>query len=125
MVIFRENTEDIYVGIEFEAGTDENKKFLSSSNRPSEILCKRSAFRRAPAIGIKPVSKEGSERLIRSAIEYAIANKRKSVTLVHKGNIQNSQKARFAIGATSSPSASSHPKPTAGNQWERTKAGKG
>jgi isocitrate dehydrogenase len=85
MVIFRENTEDIYAGIEWEAGSPEAKKvihFLQNEMGVSKIR-----FPESSAIGIKPVSIEGSERLIRRAIQYAIDNKRKSVTLVHKGNI--------------------------------------
>jgi isocitrate dehydrogenase len=87
MAIFRENTEDIYAGIEFEQGSGDAQKFgeLLSSTFPK--LFKKVRFPQTAAFGIKPVSREGSERLIRSAIEYAIACKRKSVTLVHKGNI--------------------------------------
>src|SRR5476649_1123895 len=88
MVIFRENTEDIYVGIEFEAGTEDNKKFLELFKQAFPKAYAKIRFPQSSGIGIKPVSKEGSERLIRSAIKYALANKRKSVTLVHKGNIQ-------------------------------------
>src|SRR5471032_1756784 len=94
MVIFRENTEDIYAGIEFEAGTDENKKFLELFKQAFPKSYAKIRFPLSSGIGIKPVSKEGSERLIRSAIEYAIANQRESVTLVHKGNIQ-----KFTEGA--------------------------
>jgi len=85
MVIFRENTEDIYAGIEWAAGTDEVKKviaFLSDMG-----VRKKIRFPESSAIGIKPVSEEGSKRLIRKAIQYAIANNRKSLTIVHKGNI--------------------------------------
>ena len=87
MVIFRENTEDIYAGIEFEQGSEDAAKFseLLSSSFPK--LFKKVRFPQSSAFGIKPVSREGSERLIRAALEYAIANKRKSLTLVHKGNI--------------------------------------
>src|SRR5258706_1853785 len=87
MVIFRENCEDIYAGIEFESGSEANKKFLDlfKANFPKEFAKIR--FPETSGIGIKPVSKDGSERLIRSAIEYAITNKSKSVTIVHKGNI--------------------------------------
>src|SRR5437016_9514145 len=88
MVIFRENTEDIYVGIEFEAGTEENRKFLELFKQNFPKSYAKIRFPNTSGIGIKPVSKEGSERLIRSAIQYAVANKRKSLTLVHKGNIQ-------------------------------------
>lgn len=85
MVIFRENTEDIYAGIEWAAGTDEVEKviqFLSDMG-----VRKKIRFPESSAIGIKPVSIEGSQRLIRKAIQYAIDNKRKSVTITHKGNI--------------------------------------
>ncbi len=85
MVIFRENTEDIYAGIEWAAGTDEVKKviaFLSDMG-----VRKKIRFPESSAIGIKPVSVDGSKRLIRKAIQYAIDNNRKSVTIVHKGNI--------------------------------------
>jgi isocitrate dehydrogenase len=87
MVIFRENCEDIYAGIEFELGTEEAENFKSflSKTFPNEF--KKVRFPDTTAFGIKPVSKEGSERLIRAAIQYAIKNKRKSLTLVHKGNI--------------------------------------
>lgn len=86
ITIFRENTEDIYAGIEWEAGTPEVKKvieFLQNDMSVSKIR-----FPETSSIGIKPISKEGSERLIRSAIEYALANQLTNVTIVHKGNIQ-------------------------------------
>ena len=85
MVVFRENTEDIYAGIEWEAGTDDVKKVLSFLQ--NEMGVRKIRFPQTSAIGIKPVSPDGSKRLIRSAIEYAKANDRRSVTLVHKGNI--------------------------------------
>ncbi|MEZ0120833.1 MAG: hypothetical protein SGVNAXEH_000980 [Holophagaceae bacterium] len=87
MIIFRENCEDIYAGIEFELGTEaaENFKSILAKTFPNEF--KKIRFPDTTAFGIKPVSKEGSERLIRAAIQYAIKNQRKSVTLVHKGNI--------------------------------------
>ena len=85
MVIFRENTEDIYAGIEWEAGSAEAKKLIHFLQ--NEMGVTKIRFPETSAIGIKPVSTEGSERLIRRAIQYAIDNKRKSVTLVHKGNI--------------------------------------
>ncbi|CAE6710645.1 NADP-dependent isocitrate dehydrogenase [Candidatus Nitrotoga fabula] len=85
MVIFRENTEDIYAGIEWEPGSPEAKKLIHFLQ--TELNVKKIRFPETSAIGIKPVSIEGSERLIRRAIQYAIDHKRKSVTLVHKGNI--------------------------------------
>ena len=85
MVIFRENTEDIYAGIEWAEGTPEAEKFLKFLKE--EMNVKKVRFPRTSAFGVKPVSIEGTERLVRAAIEYALANNRPSVTLVHKGNI--------------------------------------
>jgi isocitrate dehydrogenase len=85
MVIFRENTEDIYAGIEYQEGTAEVRKLVEFLQR--EMGAKSIRFPQSSAIGIKPVSAEGSKRLVRAAIEHARANGRKSVTLVHKGNI--------------------------------------
>ncbi|KUO97190.1 isocitrate dehydrogenase [Ferroacidibacillus organovorans] len=85
MVIFRENSEDIYAGIEWAAGTPEAQKVIRFLQ--DEMGVKKIRFPETSAIGIKPISKEGTDRLIRSAIEYAIAHQRKSVTIVHKGNI--------------------------------------
>ncbi len=85
MVIFRENTEDIYAGIEYKAGTPEVKKVIDFLQK--EMKVNKIRFPETSSIGVKPVSEEGSKRLIRAAIRYAIANNRKSVTLVHKGNI--------------------------------------
>jgi isocitrate dehydrogenase len=85
MVIFRENTEDIYAGIEYKAGTEEVRRVIDFLQ--GQMGAQSIRFPATSAIGIKPVSEEGSKRLIRAAIEYAIAQKRSSVTLVHKGNI--------------------------------------
>lgn len=85
MVIFRENTEDIYAGIEWKAGTDEVKKVINFLQ--NEMGVKKIRFPESSSIGIKPVSIEGTERIVRAAIDYAIEHKRDSVTLVHKGNI--------------------------------------
>jgi len=85
MVIFRENTEDIYAGIEWEANSEEAKKVIAFLQ--NEMGVKKIRFPESSAIGVKPVSIEGTERLVRRAIQYAIDNKRRSVTLVHKGNI--------------------------------------
>jgi isocitrate dehydrogenase len=87
MVIFRENTEDIYAGIEFQEGSEDNKKFLDVLAQTFPKAYKKIRFPKSSGIGIKPVSREGSERLIRSAFEYAIQQKKPNVTLVHKGNI--------------------------------------
>jgi isocitrate dehydrogenase len=85
MVIFRENTEDIYAGIEWKAGTPEAKKVVEWLQTAMGV--KKIRFPETSSIGVKPVSQEGTERLVRAAIKYALAQKRKSLTLVHKGNI--------------------------------------
>lgn len=87
MVIFRENTEDIYAGIEFQEGTEDNKKFLNYFKEAFPKQFKKIRFPETSGIGIKPVSKEGTERLVRAAIKFAIEQKKPNVTLVHKGNI--------------------------------------
>ncbi|HZG79384.1 MAG TPA: NADP-dependent isocitrate dehydrogenase [Brevibacillus sp.] len=92
MVIFRENTEDIYAGVEWAEGTPEVKKVIDFLQ--NEMGVKKIRFPETSGIGIKPVSKDGTERLVRAAINYAIDNNRKSVTLVHKGNIM-----KFTEGA--------------------------
>ena len=92
MVIFRENTEDIYAGIEWEAGSDGCNKVIKFLQ--DEMGVKKIRFPATSGIGIKPISKDGTERLVRAAIKYAIANKRRSVTIVHKGNIM-----KFTEGA--------------------------
>ncbi|MCM3477330.1 NADP-dependent isocitrate dehydrogenase [Caldibacillus thermoamylovorans] len=92
MVIFRENTEDIYAGIEYKEGTPEVKKVIEFLQ--NEMGVKKIRFPETSGIGIKPVSKEGTERLVRAAINYAIREGRKTVTLVHKGNIM-----KFTEGA--------------------------
>lgn len=92
MVIFRENSEDIYAGIEYQEGSDEVKKLIEFLK--NEMGAKKIRFPETSGIGIKPVSKEGTERLVRAAIDYALTEGRKSVTLVHKGNIM-----KFTEGA--------------------------
>ena len=92
MAIFRENTEDIYAGIEFQEGSDDAKKVIDFLQ--NEMGAKNIRFPETSGIGIKPVSKEGTERLVRAAINYAFDNNRRNVTLVHKGNIM-----KFTEGA--------------------------
>ena len=93
MVIFRENTEDIYAGIEWETGTPQAEKIVSFLQQ--EMGVKSIRFPKTSSIGIKPVSTEGSERLIRAAIRYAVEQKRRNITLVHKGNIQKYTEGAF------------------------------
>ena len=95
MVIFRENTEDIYAGIEFENGTDENKKIKELIRDNFNYRFNKIRFPDTAGIGIKPISVEGTYRLVRSSIEYAIKNSRSSVTLVHKGNIMKYTEGAF------------------------------
>ena len=95
MVIFRENTEDIYAGIEFENGTDENKKIKDLIRDNFNDRFNKIRFPDTAGIGIKPISVEGTYRLVRSSIEYAIKNSRSSVTLVHKGNIMKYTEGAF------------------------------
>lgn len=95
MVIFRENTEDIYAGIEFQSGTEENKKFaeLLASHFPDKF--KKVRFPNTASFGIKPVSEEGTKRLVKAAIDYAFAQRKDSLTLVHKGNIMKFTEGSF------------------------------
>jgi isocitrate dehydrogenase len=94
MIVFRENTEDIYTGIEFQYGTEDDRKFMSLFKEAFPKEYKKIRFPDTAAIGIKPVSVEGTERLVRAAIQWALDNKRKNVNLVHKGNIM-----KFTEGA--------------------------
>ena len=120
MVVFRENTEDIYTGIEFENGSQDNKRFkdLLQAQFPKEYAKMR--FPATAGIGVKPVSQEGTERLVRAALQYAIDNDRPSVTLVHKGNIM-----KFTEGAFRNWGYETAEREFAGQvytwaQWERT-----
>jgi isocitrate dehydrogenase len=125
MVIFRENCEDIYAGIEFEQGTESNKKFMAflKENFPKEFGKIR--FPETSGIGIKPVSKDGSERLIRSALEYCVTNKRKSLTLVHKGNIMKFTEGAFRNWGYALAETEFAEQTYTWDQWERTKAASG
>jgi isocitrate dehydrogenase len=125
MVIFRENTEDIYAGIEFEAGSAENHRFLELFKQSFPKAYARIRFPDSSGIGIKPVSREGSERLIRAAIQYAISNRRKSVTLVHKGNIQKFTEGAFRNWGYALAEREFASGTYTWEQWERTKAAKG
>jgi isocitrate dehydrogenase len=123
MTIFRENTEDIYAGIEYMAGTEEARKLLNFLTQ--ELGVKKIRFPETSSFGIKPVSQQGSERLIRSAIEFAIENKLPSVTIVHKGNIM-----KFTEGAFKNWGYELAETEFAGNvytwrQWEKTKSESG
>src|SRR5450432_910134 len=125
MVIFRENCEDIYAGIEFEQGSEGNKKFLElfKANFPKEFAKIR--FPESSGIGIKPVSKDGTERLVRAAIDYALTNKRKSLTIVHKGNIMKFTEGAFRNWAYALAMSEFGGKVYTWEQWEKTKAAQG
>jgi isocitrate dehydrogenase len=125
MVIFRENTEDIYAGIEFEAGSAENEKFKELFKQAFPKLYGKIRFPGTSGIGIKPVSQEGTERLFRAAVEYAIVNKRKSVTIVHKGNIMKFTEGAFRNWSYALAEREFGDQVYTWEQWERTKAAKG
>ena len=95
MTIFRENTEDIYAGIEFQDGTPEAAEFKALFQKAFPKLFRKIRFPESSSIGIKPISRDGTERLIRAALEFAIAGRRKSLTLVHKGNIMKFTEGSF------------------------------
>jgi isocitrate dehydrogenase len=125
MVIFRENTEDIYAGIEFEAGSADNEKFKKLFREAFPKLYGKIRFPDTSGIGIKAVSQEGTERLFRSAIEYAIVNKRPTVTIVHKGNIMKFTEGAFRNWAYALAEREFAEQTYTWDQWERTKAAKG
>jgi isocitrate dehydrogenase len=122
MTIFRENCEDIYAGIEFEAGSEANKKFLDAFKAAFPKEYGKIRFPESSGIGIKPVSKDGSERLIRAAIKFAIETKQKSVTLVHKGNIMKFTEGAFRNWGYALAEREFGDKVYTWDQWERTKA---
>jgi isocitrate dehydrogenase len=125
MVIFRENTEDIYAGIEWEAKSSDVQKVLGFIEKEFPKDFKKIRFPGSAGIGLKPVSSEGTERLVRSALEYAIANKRKSVTFVHKGNIMKFTEGAFMKWGYALAERDFGDKVYTWSQWERTKEAKG
>ncbi len=125
VVIFRENTEDIYAGIEWEAGSEQVKKMLAFMEKEFPKEFKKIRFPGSAGIGIKAVSREGTERLVRAAIEFALKNKRKSVTFVHKGNIMKFTEGAFRNWGYALAEREFADKVYTWEQWERTKAQKG
>jgi isocitrate dehydrogenase len=125
MVIFRENTEDIYAGLEFEVGSADQQRFMKlfAENFPDQY--KKIRFPASSGIGIKPVSQEGTARLVRAAIRYAIANGRKSVTFVHKGNIMKFTEGAFRNWGYEVAEQEFGDKTYTWNQWEKTVAAQG
>jgi len=125
MVIFRENTEDLYAGIEFEVGTPDWKRFMElfKENFPNEYAKMR--FPETSGIGIKPISEQGSKRLVRAAIQWGLENNRRSVTLVHKGNIMKYTEGAFRKWGYEVAEEEFGDKVYTWLMWERTKAEKG
>ena len=125
MIIFRENTEDIYAGIEFEQGSENNKKFLAFFKDAFPNYYKKIRFPETSGIGIKPVSSEGTHRLVRAAISYAIQNNQRSVTFVHKGNIMKFTEGAFRNWGYELAETEFKDKTYSWDIWERTRAQKG
>jgi isocitrate dehydrogenase len=125
MVIFRENTEDIYTGVEFEYGSQVNRDFRAwlSENYPAEFA--RIRFPNSAGFSIKPVSREGTERLVRAAIRYALQNQRRNVTLVHKGNIMKFTEGAFRNWGYELAEREFGAQVYTWAQWERTKESQG
>jgi len=125
MVIFRENTEDIYTGIEFETGTPDSERFkaLLREHLPTEYAKIR--FPATAGLSLKPVSQEGTERLVRAALQYALAFKRKSLTLVHKGNIMKYTEGAFRQWGYALAEREFGGQVYTWEQWGRTKAAQG
>jgi isocitrate dehydrogenase len=123
MVIFRENSEDIYAGIEWAAGTPEVKKVIAFLQQGMGV--KKIRFPETSGIGIKPVSREGTERLVKAAIRYAIAEKRPSVTLVHKGNIMKFTEGAFRDWGYETARRDFGATPIDGGPWRRVKTADG
>lgn len=124
MVIFRENTEDIYAGIEFKSGSEEAKKLIEFLDKELDSAS-RIRFPETSALGIKPVSKDGSQRLIRAAIQYAIDHKKPSVTLVHKGNIMKFTEGGFKNWGYELAESEFSDQVYTWNQWEEAKKAQG
>jgi len=125
MVIFRENTEDIYAGIEFESGSEENRRFLELFREAFPAAHDKIRFPETSGIGIKPVSREGTGRLARAAIRYAIDNGRKSVTFVHKGNIMKFTEGAFRNWGYEVAEQEFGDETYTWSRWERTVADRG
>jgi len=125
MVIFRENTEDIYTGIEFQDGTPERDAFLALLKERFPAEYQKIRFPATAGISIKPVSKEGTERLVRAAITYALKHKRRSVTLVHKGNIMKFTEGAFRTWGYELAEREFGDRVYTWLRWEHTKKNKG
>ncbi|MFN7036668.1 MAG: NADP-dependent isocitrate dehydrogenase [Bellilinea sp.] len=125
MVIFRENTEDIYTGIEFELGTEANERFKALLKQHFQQEFQKIRFPETAAFSLKPISKEGTYRLVRAALRYALQYKRRSLTLVHKGNIMKFTEGAFRNWGYELAEREFGDQVYTWAQWERTKAAKG
>jgi len=125
MVIFRENTEDIYTGIEYEQGTEANARFLALLKEHFPDDYAKIRFPNTAGIGLKPISREGTERLVRAAIQWALDNRRRSVTLVHKGNIMKFTEGAFRNWGYAVAEREFGDAVYTWTQWERTKEERG
>ena len=125
MVIFRENTEDIYAGLEFEQGSADQKRFMTMFAEMFPDQYKKIRFPNTSGIGFKPVSQEGTARLVRAALKYALANGRKSLTFVHKGNIMKYTEGAFRNWGYETAENEFADQVYTWNQWEKTVAEKG
>jgi isocitrate dehydrogenase len=125
MVVFRENTEDVYSGIEFEQGTEGNDKLKAFLRDQFPDDYARIRFPNSVALGIKPMSKEGTTRLVRAAIKFALANKRRSVTIIHKGNIMKYTEGAFRLWAYEVVEKEFGDQVYTNLMWERTSAARG
>jgi isocitrate dehydrogenase len=125
MLIFRENTEDIYAGVEFEAGSEANRQFMDWMQEHQPEAYAKIRFPESSGISLKPVSQEGTERLVRAAIEYALENGRRSVTLVHKGNIMKFTEGAFRNWGYQLAEREFGDRVYTWSTWERTKQEKG
>jgi isocitrate dehydrogenase len=125
MVIFRENTEDIYAGIEWEAGSEPARRLLGFLERELPRDYRKIRFPETTALGIKPISREGSERLARAALEYALRNRRKSVTFVHKGSIMRFTEGAFRSWGYALAEREFGDRVYTSLRWERTRAARG
>ena len=125
MVIFRENTEDIYAGAEFEEGKEDTQRFLALMREHFPERYEKVRFPESSGVGLKPVSREGSQRLVRAALDYAIAQERRSVTLVHKGNIMKYTEGAFRNWAYDLAENGYGGSFYTWRQWDRTKEEQG
>ena len=125
MVVFRENTEDIYAGIEFQAGSEPNRAFQAWLAQHQPEAFAKICFPDSSAFSIKPISRQGSERLVRSALRYALENRRKRVTLVHKGNIMKFTEGAFAAWGYDLAEGEFGAQATTQRQYQQTRAAQG